>query len=329
MKRSLWLSVCVLFLAASALALVRPPDEGQPLPLQTIEGTVETLVADDFETGHSEQLYHLLTDEGERIPLAFAEMPARAFKTGERLRVTGRTSANGRFDVELAEPTFTIAPESSAAAQSAWTTGPKRVLLIRYNFANDMSEPYPDATAQNVMFGATGSVAAFYAEGSYGLTTHTGSITPWLTVSSNKPTTCDISSYSQARTLATGAGYDPANYNLVVYVFPRIPCGWAGLGSVGGQGAWINQALSTYVVSHELGHNYGLLHAHSWDCSATYTLSPLESGSGLRALQLPTSVSGRTYWVEFRQATGFDSGLSGNANVMNGALIHLAPSAVG
>jgi len=243
-----------------------------------------------------------------------------------------------------------------------------------------MSEPYPDATAQNVMFGATGSVAAFYAEGSYGLTTHTGSITPWLTVSSNKPTTCDISSYSQARTLAKSAGYDPANYNLVVYVFPRIPCGWAGLGSVGGQGAWINQALSTYVVSHELGHNYGLLHAHSWDCgataigptctrseygdpfdtmgnalrqfnapgkasilawltggsiatrssgSATYTLSPLESGSGLRALQLPTSVSGRTYWVEFRQATGFDSGLSGNANVMNGALIHLAPSAVG
>src|SRR5262249_53159463 len=169
-------------------------------------------------------------------------------------------------------------------------------------------------------------------------------------------------------------GFDSSTYDFTVYVFPHIPCGWAGLGVVGGSGAWINQALSTYVVSHELGHNYGLLHAHSLDCGATttgascsrseygdpfdpmggsarqsnafnkaielswltgasvahissgtgtFTLSPLESNSGVRALQI-SPPTGPAFWVEFRQSIGFDNGLN-----MNGALVHYGPSTAG
>jgi len=59
--------------------------------------------------------------------------------------------------------------------------------------------------------------------------------------------------------------------------------------------------------------------------SATYTLLPQETltGGGTRAIRLPTD-AGRTYWLEFRQAIGFDASLSGNTNVMNGALVRLA-----
>jgi hypothetical protein len=56
----------------------------------------------------------------------------------------------------------------------------------------------------------------------------------------------------------------------------------------------------------------------------TFTLSTLESSSGLRAVQIPTSVN-RTYWIEYRQASaGFDAGLP--ANVTGGALVHIGPA---
>ena len=46
--------------------------------------------------------------------------------------------------------------------------------------------------------------------------------------------------------------------------------------------------------------------------SVTYTLGPIESpGQSLYAVQIPTSNTKRTYWVEFRQGIGMDAGLSG------------------
>ena len=377
MKRLALFSLSLIVLALPAAALERPFGDEPTLPSRTIEGTVEAVYLDDFDGGRSELAYHLVTDQGRRLPLAFPEGETQPYRTGDRLRVTGREGLSGRFQVDGAEALPAL-EKLSAEALTSWTLGAKKVLLIRFNFADDTSQPYSDATAQNTMFGASGSVAAFYKEGSYGLTTLSGAITPWLTVSKNKPTTCDISAYSEATTLAANAGYNSSNYDFTVWVFPSLPCGWAGLGVVGGSGAWINQALSTYVVSHELGHNFGLLHAHSLSCggvsygpscsqseygdsfdtmgggghqfnafskaqmlqwltgasvatrsavgTATYALSPLEGNSGLRALQVQTA-TGRNYWVEFRQAMGFDASLSGNANVMNGAFIHIGPSA--
>jgi hypothetical protein len=52
----------------------------------------------------------------------------------------------------------------------------------------------------------------------------------------------------------------------------------------------------------------------------------MEASSGLRAVKILAG-GGRTYWLELRQATGFDAGLSGT--VLSGALVRLAPSSVG
>lgn len=56
--------------------------------------------------------------------------------------------------------------------------------------------------------------------------------------------------------------------------------------------------------------------------TATYTLSPLTSPGGtLYAVQVPAAVH-RTYWLEYREATGFDAGLPASAT--NGVIVHLA-----
>jgi len=57
--------------------------------------------------------------------------------------------------------------------------------------------------------------------------------------------------------------------------------------------------------------------------SGTYTLDPFETpGSNPKALKVQTAL-GDWFYVEYRRPTGFDTtGVSGNANVTNGVLIH-------
>ncbi|NMG46347.1 peptidase M11 [Aromatoleum toluvorans] len=66
-----------------------------------------------------------------------------------------------------------------------------------------------------------------------------------------------------------------------------------------------------------------------------FTLEPYAaSGTGPKALKIPKGIDPLTgqqawYYVEFRQAAGFDSVLAGNTNVLNGVLIHTATTSNG
>jgi hypothetical protein len=237
-----------------------------PVPGEVREGLVEILVEDDFEARTSREVPVLVGENGERTPL-FCRRAGRG--PGDWVRVEGWTSDRGLVVEQTRR--FERDASATAAASTSWSTGTKRALAILVNFTDDHAQPYTVAQARTTLFGATGSVAAFYAETSFGGTTLTGDVAGWYTLAMNKPTTCDVYSFvTKAQAAAAAGGYAVGGYQFVIYVFPKIAaCGWAGLGSVGGSGAWINQALSPYVAGHELGHNYGLSHAHSLDCGAT------------------------------------------------------------
>jgi hypothetical protein len=353
-------------------------------------GTFWVGVADDFANQKAEFRYELRTDDGEVLRLRFAE-PPEGLRTGDRIAVHGRAGF-GAFDVDEIEPlAASHEPLSSASpsplareALSAWTVGAKRVLVILLNFTDDASLNAATVTnAQNLFFGAGSSVARLYNEDSYGLVSMTGDVA-LVTATVAKPTTCDTGTIqTQANTQAAAAGYTLGNYNFVLWVFPGIgACGWNGLGYVGGSGAWINGtgSMSLLVAAHELGHNFGVLHAHSYACgtvsiapsgctrseygdpldvmgnsraghfnayskdyfgwlpagsvrvhgggTATYTIGALEAtGQAAYAVLIPTTMSARTYWIEWRDRSGFDA--VEPVAVANGGLIRFAPSAVG
>lgn len=333
---------------------------------ETISGRIEVLTADDFERGRAETITTLVTGDGKRVVL---ELPpdAPALATGARVTLEGEARA-GAFRVASVASLELPLPEAPDIS------GTTSVIVILIKFLDTTVEPYTVAQAQGVVLGATNSAAAYYAEASYGSHTLAGIVTNWLTARINRPTTCDyIAVSTEAEYAAQQAGYNPGGYQKHMYVFPHIPCGWAGLG--GGSTAWINEALNVLVTGHELGHCFGLGHASSLDCGAlpiggtctfseygdrfsimgnsstrhfhayhknqlnylpagtvathtagstVYTLSPIESPGGLLyAVKIPLTSPQRTYWLEFRQPIGFDSGIG--ANPANGTLVHVAP----
>ena len=79
-----------------------------------------------------------------------------------------------------------------------------------------------------------------------------------------------------------------------MYVFPFVPaCGWAGLGSMPGSQTWISGYADLRVMGHELGHNFGVHHANSLQCTVGGTRVALAaSGCSSEEYGDPFSIMG-------------------------------------
>ena len=167
-----------------------------------------------------------------------------------------------------------VGGRAAEAAASSWTTGAKTVLVIRVDFSDRPGEPVDTSnqtfTVANAQSLFNNQINPFYVANSYNQTSLTATVIPTV-VRMPQPQ----SYYTQgtnynammtdARTAATQAGYDPNNYSLEVVTFSYTSgFSWAGLATIGGRGNLINGSFVLPVVAHELGHNYGLLHANLW-----------------------------------------------------------------
>ena len=226
-----------------------------------IEGDLTVLHADDFQKGISKFYYFLTSNAGERILLNFASK-APVLLTGSRIRAKGF-----RIDNTMALESGTTSVQTLSTAVLPNTFGAQKTLVINVNFVNNPIEPYTIDFVRNVLFNTTSN---FDLENSFQQTWLTGDSVGWYTLAINS-TVCDYNSIaSQAKSAATAAGVNLANYNRYVYSFPGNSCSWWGLGTVGGNPsqAWINGNIQLRVVGHEMGHNFGLYHSHALECGS-------------------------------------------------------------
>ena len=163
---------------------------------------------------------------------------------------------------------------------STWTEGLKKVILIRVDFSDLAGAPLSDTAGTNLV----NDLHSFYNEMSYGRAGFypigSGSdITPTFRVATNAAWYGTNDYYNQlrseARAAATAAGYNLNNYDRDVICMGAVPgFGWAGLAYVGAAGAWLRSSFNAGVAGHELGHNWGLNHASSWDTSGQSVIGP-------------------------------------------------------
>jgi hypothetical protein len=233
----------------------------QPAPgaAADLEGELEVEV-EDSTTGS--RIHHFINVKGKRVRLSgLAAVPG--WQTGTKVRARGQLRNN---ELQLAGG----GSLQALALASPNTFGQQRVAVILVNFQNNMTQPYTAATAHSVTFGQTNQ---FYLDNSYGQTSLTGQVFGWYTLPMSMPGTCDYNTIAaQADQVATANGVNLSQFTRKVYAFPQISaCGWWGLGTVGGNPSrsWVNGSYQVKVVGHELGHNFGLWHSNSMNCSTS------------------------------------------------------------
>jgi hypothetical protein len=161
-----------------------------------------------------------------------------------------------------------IGPER---AQSPWTEGAKTVLFIRADFSDKPGEPMDwsnqpltPTRAQNLI---SNEVSPFYVNNSYNKTSLQTTVTSVVRLPQPQSYYFDKTGelFTDGANAARNAGFDPDNYNLyIVAMSSNQGFSFGGLAYIGAKGTILNGSFGLSITAHELGHNYGLLHANLW-----------------------------------------------------------------
>jgi len=141
--------------------------------------------------------------------------------------------------------------------------GEERVLIV---LATAGSKPYTVADVQQTVREAN----SFITAASFGQARLRVDVTPWLSAFNGNPGCGGTTNRSlaavvaPAKLAAASAGYDASRYDDVVYAVADSHCGFHGA-------TWGNEVMLTrqptlQLITHELGHTFGLGHAQSADC---------------------------------------------------------------
>ncbi len=227
----------------------------------TETGTLEVLawLAEDGRIGY--QRYLVVGEQRRRLAV---ERISEDYLTGTVLTVSGivlgdwMAAANDGLIVREQPQTATRGTVNSngITVQTA--------LIININFSDMATEPWTIDFATNRF----AQIATWYEEGSYNQFTLASDIAGWFTIAASSGSCATTTFRNQGEEAARAAGFEPNNYDHVVTVFPRVAsCGFSGLAQVPGRYVWLNNTIAYGVATHELGHNLGLAHSHSRNCS--------------------------------------------------------------
>ena len=184
----------------------------------------------------------------------------------------------------------------------------KRIAVVLFNFSNLTTQPYTTTFAAGVAFTNANSVAAYYAETSWGQLTLTGDVFGWYTIPlDHHRSGLQLRRVGRLGQRAGGRGRRQSQHlrsrGLCVSLGVRV---WlVGAANMPGRNSWLNgaSAMGLRVMAHELGHNFGTHHSSSLSCTVGGTRVSIapptactssEYGDPFSVMGQPTSTTTRT-----------------------------------
>ena len=183
-------------------------------PSATFQGRYVLRHSDDFAGGKAVFQPALELANGNVKELVFSPGRKPSVNPGSSVRLRGELRGN-RIVVADGSTQVTGSGSTTVAAPAT-----KRVAVVLFTFSNTATQPYTPAYAAGVAFTNSNSVAAYYAQSSWGQLALTGDVYGWYEIASTN-TSCSYSTWAnQANQAAAAAGVDLASYDYVAYGFP-------------------------------------------------------------------------------------------------------------
>src|SRR3989344_4588599 len=251
---------------------------------QSIEGTLEVIVVDDFENKKTEYFYYLKTDDGTIYALKdIGKVSTLGITSGSRIRLEGIIDQNIR-SIENPEIIQII-----QLREEEYILGEQKVAVILVNFQyNDT--PITINEARGIFFENYDSVDAYYNEVSYNKAFVTGDVYGWYTLALD-PQRCNFRQIVDATVRISDPDIYFPNYDIVSIQVAGAGCIALGTGTIGMEEDYptedgnVSLAFNTFsfagarnqnwirgVNIHEMGHNFFSLHANLWECDADIDL---------------------------------------------------------
>ena len=160
-----------------------------------------------------------------------------------------------------------VTTDQAGSVQAVATPVARTFAVVLINFTNLATQPWTKAAVASAVTGAAPSLKTFYEEESKGRMTVGATVYGWYTIDATT-TGCDWRTWhTLGWNAATAAGANLSTFTNVMFIWPQTSeCGFAGVGYVPGSYTYINGTLSVQVMTHEVGHNFGLGHANARNC---------------------------------------------------------------
>ena len=192
--------------------------------------------------------------------------------SGSDLNLNGTNQIDG-FKIENTVFYTSISSVSESATVLQSPTQPSvtnKAAFIFFNFSDKRTEPFsPDQVKEN-FFTTNSSTNNYIKEASFGKVSFSGANNPegdyygWYNIDSTSEG-CSVQNnftkimswQNMARQMAIKDGFTESNYSNVLFFFPRSDCDFAGMAVVGGTVSTYNGRYDSFIMKHEIGHNFG------------------------------------------------------------------------
>lgn len=269
-------SALVTGITISAVGAAYSQSAGPRNGAAAITGTLEIVVKDDFDRGHSERSYFVRDALDDRLyELLFDRTPPATLRGGGKVTVRGR--ADGRtLWVDSLDTSGTTTTTTTAGDAPVVAASERRAVVLLVDLIDaKASSRYTVSQITSNMYTGSRSVDGLYRDSSHGqlgfASDTDGNGAPDVfgpfAINESKVGGDYYAWAYAAEAAATAAGIDLSKYQHRVFVMPRyndLGTNWAGIANVGCGSfcrSWIAEGESPMVFAHELGHNLSMAHA--------------------------------------------------------------------